>query len=125
MTMDTLVLENLTVSDLPPDWVEKFHPQPEQRFTVYVISETVSTSTPIVKKISVQQERIALMREMARQLNGTGDEDLEEMNIKPTLVAKPFDIYKQLELGEGGYAKIPSSQVKAGIKATLRSKLQR
>ena len=78
MTMDTLVLENLTVNDLPLAWVEKFHPQPEQRFTVYIISETASTSTPIVKKISAQQERFALMREMARQLNETGDEDSEE-----------------------------------------------
>ena len=79
MTRDTLVLENLTVSDLPPAWVKEFHSQPEQRFTVYIIAE----------------------------------------------VAKPFDIYKQLELGEGGYAKVPSSEVKAGIKATLQSKLQR
>ena len=37
--------------------------------------------------------------------------------------AKPFDIYQQLELGEGGYARVPSLQVKEGIKATLRSKL--
>ncbi len=27
----------------------------------------------------------------------------QQMNVKPSLVAKPFDIYKQLELGEGGY----------------------
>jgi hypothetical protein len=119
--MDTLVLENVTVEDLPPAWVKKFHPQPEQRFTVYIISESALNSTPMVKTISVQQERVALMREMERQLNGTGDEDLEEMNIKPTLVAKPFDIYKQLELGEGGYAKVPSSEVKEGVKATLNT----
>ena len=26
----------------------------------------------------------------------------QQMNIKPPPVAKPFDIYQQLELGEGG-----------------------
>ena len=48
----------------------------------------------------------------------------QQMNItsKPTI--KPFDIYKQLDLGEGGYARVPSSQAKAGIKAILRDKLQ-
>lgn len=78
MTMNTLVLEHLTIKDLPPAWVKKFHPQPEQRFTVYIISEAALDSTPMIKKISVQQERIALMREMEKQLNGTGYEDSEE-----------------------------------------------
>jgi len=70
----TLVLENLTVRDLPPVWVKKF--RPGQRFTVCIISEDVST--PMTKKVSMHKERIALMREMERQLGGTGYEDSEE-----------------------------------------------
>ena len=48
----------------------------------------------------------------------------QQLNITSKPLIKPFDIYKQLDLGEGGYARVPSSQAKAGIKAILRDKLQ-
>jgi hypothetical protein len=43
--------------------------------------------------------------------------------VSPTPTIKPFDIYAQLDLGEGGYALFPSSQAKIGIKTILRKKL--
>jgi len=46
-------------------------------------------------------------------------------NISQTLAVKPFDIYKQLDLGEGGYAIAPSTSAKEGVKAILQRKLQR
>jgi hypothetical protein len=38
---------------------------------------------------------------------------------------RPFEIYQQLDLGEGGYAIVPSAQVKDGVKIALQRKLQR
>ena len=49
----------------------------------------------------------------------------QHLNISQTQAIKPFDIYKQLDLGEGGYAIAPSSQAKEGVKAALQKKLQR
>lgn len=49
----------------------------------------------------------------------------QHLNINQPPAIKPFDIYKQLDLGEGGYAIVPASQAKEGIKAILERKLQR
>jgi len=79
MTMNTYVLENLTARDLPPVWIKKFQLPQEQCFTVRITFEEVSVPTSITKEVSLQKERIALMREMERQLPGTtGYEDSEE-----------------------------------------------
>ncbi|MEN8220085.1 MAG: hypothetical protein ABFS56_27795 [Pseudomonadota bacterium] len=48
----------------------------------------------------------------------------QHLNLSQTPTSKPFDIYKQLDLGEGGYAIVPSSQAKEGVKAALQRKLQ-
>lgn len=37
----------------------------------------------------------------------------------------PYDIYQQLDLGPGGYASVPSTEVRRGVAAALRKKLQR
>jgi hypothetical protein len=49
----------------------------------------------------------------------------KHLKINQTPAIKPFEIYKELDLGEGGYAIAPSSQVKEGVKAALQRKLQR
>ena len=49
----------------------------------------------------------------------------QHLNISHIPAIKPFDIYKQLNLGEGGYAIVPSSQAKEGVKTALQRKLQR
>ncbi len=76
--MATFVLENLGLTDLPPTWVKKFHLQLGQYFTVYITSKETSASIPITQPISHQQERIALMQEIEKQLRGTGSEDSAE-----------------------------------------------
>ena len=35
---------------------------------------------------------------------------------------KPFEIYQQLELGEGGYARAPARQAKAALADIVRKK---
>jgi len=74
MMNNTCVLENLTLFDLPPAWVEKFHLQPGQRFTVQITPEDSSKSPQLLNRA----ERIALMRFIETQLQGKGSEDSEE-----------------------------------------------
>ena len=75
--MNTYVIGNLTARDLPPLWLKKFRPPPGQRLTVRITFEEISEPT-VNQKISMQKERIALMREMEMKLGGTGDENSEE-----------------------------------------------
>lgn len=49
----------------------------------------------------------------------------KHLKINQTSAIKPFEIYKELDLGEGGYAIAPSSQAKEGVKTALQRKLQR
>jgi hypothetical protein len=37
----------------------------------------------------------------------------------------PFDIYKELDLGPGGYAIAPSSATRRGVRDAIRKKLRR
>jgi len=37
----------------------------------------------------------------------------------------PYDIYRQLDLGPGGYAISPSSQTRHGVQEALKKKLRR
>jgi len=48
-----------------------------------------------------------------------------KFNVRQSPTVKPSAIYKKLDLGKGGYAIVPSSQAKKGIKLALQRKLQR
>jgi hypothetical protein len=37
----------------------------------------------------------------------------------------PYDIYKELDLGPGGYAVAPATQTRRGVRAAIRRKLRR
>lgn len=37
----------------------------------------------------------------------------------------PYELYEQLDLGPGGYATAPSSEVKQGVKRSIERKLRR
>lgn len=37
----------------------------------------------------------------------------------------PYDIYKELDLGPGGYAIAPASEVRRGVRTAIRRKLRR
>ena len=39
--------------------------------------------------------------------------------------ARPFDIYKSLDLGDGGYAVAPSTDSKRGVQEAIKRKLSR
>jgi ABC-type molybdate transport system ATPase subunit len=96
MALNTYTLENLTLREIPPVWVKKFHLQPGQCFTVRITSEDVSVPMPITKPVSMQKERVALMREIEKQLSGTEYEDSEELikAIKETrTISEPKQIF--------------------------------
>jgi hypothetical protein len=37
----------------------------------------------------------------------------------------PYDVYKELDLGSGGYAVAPATRTRRGVQAALRRKLRR
>ena len=37
----------------------------------------------------------------------------------------PYDVYKELDLGPGGYAVAPATQSRRGVRAAIRRKLRR
>jgi hypothetical protein len=37
----------------------------------------------------------------------------------------PYDIYRELDLGRGGYAVAPATQTRRGVRAAIRRKLRR
>lgn len=38
---------------------------------------------------------------------------------------RPFDVYRMLDLGPGGYAQAPSTESRQGVVAVLRNKMKR
>jgi len=38
---------------------------------------------------------------------------------------RPYDVYKELDLGPGGYAIAPATRTRAGVRAAIRRKLRR
>jgi len=45
--------------------------------------------------------------------------------LRETKTKSPYDIFKKLDLGPGGYAKAPSSETKRGVKEAIQRKLRR
>jgi hypothetical protein len=38
---------------------------------------------------------------------------------------RPYDVFRELDLGPGGYASVPSSDVKRGVREAVKKKLAR
>ena len=45
--------------------------------------------------------------------------------VRRSANTRPYDIYRALELGTGGYATGPSTEVKRAVRQALKKKLQR
>lgn len=45
--------------------------------------------------------------------------------LRNEAVQAPYDVFKQLDLGPGGYAIAPSSDTRAGVRLALKRKLGR
>lgn len=45
--------------------------------------------------------------------------------VQENPATRPFDIYEKLDLGPGGYAQTPSTEVKLGVGAAIRKKLRK
>jgi hypothetical protein len=45
--------------------------------------------------------------------------------LRKTKTKSPYDIFKEFDLGPGGYAKAPSSETKKGVKEAIQRKLRR
>jgi Arc/MetJ-type ribon-helix-helix transcriptional regulator len=40
-------------------------------------------------------------------------------------IPTPFEVYRRLDLGTGGYASFPSTEVRRGVREAIRKKLRR
>ena len=93
--MNHSILKNLTVADLPSSWVKQLDLSHGQRFTVHIVVQTDSNNHA-ESCISAQTERIALMRSIEQQLQGSGNEDSEDWIqwIKESrTVSKPTQVF--------------------------------
>jgi hypothetical protein len=45
--------------------------------------------------------------------------------VRQEAARTPYDIYRELDLGAGGYAQVPSTDVQRGVKQALKRKLGR
>ena len=45
--------------------------------------------------------------------------------VRHKAVRRPYDTYRQLDLGPGGYARVPSTDAKRGVREAVRKKLHR
>lgn len=50
--------------------------------------------------------------------------DLEKA-FEPPVMPEPYDVYRQLNLGEGGYTECPSDQSRQGVLEVLQRKQRR
>jgi hypothetical protein len=48
-----------------------------------------------------------------------------EERVKDEAARTPYDVYRQLDLGPGGYAIVPSTDTRRGVRMALRKKLHR
>ena len=85
--MNSLVIRDLTLNDLPVSWVKQFHLSQEAYFTVHIVVQAKP-----VPRIFTQENRQALMSVIAQELSGMGVEDSEDWirRIKATrTISKP------------------------------------
>ena len=48
-----------------------------------------------------------------------------KQRVKEESARRPYDVYQQLDLGPGGYAVAPSTDIRRGVVTALRKKLRR
>jgi len=82
--------------------------------TVRLDDETEQVLAEVVKNT-----RLSISDALKKGLFALRD-DLQR-NPKQT----PYDIYKNLDLGQGGYAIAPSTETRRGVREALRKKLRR
>jgi hypothetical protein len=80
----------------------RFEPETERALQEIVRTTGLSASAAIRRGVLVLHER-----------------------IQKTAAASPFDIYSELDLGSGGYARAPARRAKRALPAILRRKLGR
>jgi hypothetical protein len=48
-----------------------------------------------------------------------------ERQVRDASRQRPYDLYKRLDLGPGGYASAPSTETRRGVTVALRKKLRK
>ena len=68
-----------------------------------------------------------LAEETGLSISGVLKEGLQALRerLRETPRKSAYDIYQELDLGPGGYARVPSTESRRGVKEAIRSKLGR
>jgi hypothetical protein len=74
-----------------------------------------------------EQALAELVRETGLSISGVLKEGLLALRARRSgeSSATAWDLYRELDLGPGGYASVPSTEVKQGVRDALRRKLNR
>ncbi len=83
------------------------------------------------KTVRLDNETEEALREIRKQTGLSISEVLKEgiLVLKKEVDDKnrqsPFDVYKSLDLGEGGYSIAPSTDTRKGVRAAIKKKLNK
>jgi hypothetical protein len=83
------------------------------------------------RTVRIDDETEAILDELRRETGMSvsevlkkGIRALREEQIR-SAIPLPFDVYRGLDLGPGGYSTFPSTQVRRGVREAIRKKLRR
>ncbi|MGQ0506837.1 MAG: hypothetical protein ACT4TC_16115 [Myxococcaceae bacterium] len=83
------------------------------------------------RTVRLDEEAERLLREIRRQTGTTVSGALKHglevaaRELRERSAARPYDIYRQLDLGKGGYARAPARKAKQAIRKLLLGDLRK
>ncbi len=84
-----------------------------------------------IRTVRLDQEAEAALREV-REATGLPTADVFKRGlhtlrgqVKPEGARRPYEIYREIDLGPGGYAVSPATETRHGVARAIRRKLHR
>jgi len=84
-----------------------------------------------IRTVRLDNEAEATLREIREATGLPISEALKQglrslsQQVRNTSGQHPYDLYEQLDLGPGGYARVPSTETRRGVDMALRKKLRK
>ena len=84
-----------------------------------------------IRTVRLDDEAEATLREIREATGFPISEVLKQglrslrQQVRNASERRPYDFYEQLDLGPGGYANVPSTEIRRGVAEALRKKLRK
>lgn len=84
-----------------------------------------------IRTVKLDEEAEATLRQVRQVTRLPISEALKQglqslkQQVRDASGQRPYDLYKRLDLGPGGYANVPSTATRCGVEIALRKKLQK